>query len=66
MILGQQVNCGQGQKSLELFKQMQQEGVHPNSVLNFVGMLDACSGVVCPLRGQHGLFVLFFFLGSIL
>jgi hypothetical protein len=31
--------------------------VHPNSV-NFVGMLNACSGVVCPLRVQQG-FILF-------
>jgi hypothetical protein len=58
MILGQQVKCVQGQKSLELFQQMQQEGVHPNSV-NFVGMLNACSGVVCPLRGQQGFFFFF-------
>jgi hypothetical protein len=42
---------------------MQQEGVHPNSV-DFVGMLNPSSGVVCPLRGQQG-FVSFFF-GSIL
>ncbi|CAK9881759.1 unnamed protein product [Sphagnum jensenii] len=32
MILGH-VKCGQGQKALELFQQMQQEGVQPNSLL---------------------------------
>ncbi len=58
MILGQQVKCGQGQKSLELFQQMQQGGVHPNSV-NFVGMLNACSSVVCPSRGPGFFFFLF-------
>jgi pentatricopeptide repeat protein len=64
MILGKQVKCGQGQKSLELFQQLQQEGVQPNSV-NFVGMLNACSGALFPLRGQKGLFFLFLFFGSI-
>jgi pentatricopeptide repeat protein len=31
MILGH-VKCGQGQKALELFRQLQQEGVWPDSV----------------------------------
>ncbi|CAK9212162.1 unnamed protein product, partial [Sphagnum troendelagicum] len=44
MILGR-VKCGQGQKALELFQQMQQEGVQPNSV-TFVGVLNACASVL--------------------
>ncbi len=39
------VQCKQGQKALELFQQMQQEGVWPNSV-TFVGVLNACANVV--------------------
>jgi pentatricopeptide repeat protein len=39
MILGH-VKCGQGQKALELLRQMQQEGVLPDSV-TFVGVLNA-------------------------
>jgi pentatricopeptide repeat protein len=38
MILGH-VECGQGQKALELFQQMQQEHVQPNSYL--------CGGAKC-------------------
>ncbi len=34
------VKCGQGQKALELFWQMQEKGVQPNSV-TFVGVLKA-------------------------
>ncbi len=46
VILGH-VKCRQGQKALELFRQMQQEGVQPDSV-TFVGVLNACAGVaVC-------------------
>jgi len=37
MVLGH-VKCGQGQKALELFQQMQQQSVQPNSV-TFVGVL---------------------------
>jgi pentatricopeptide repeat protein len=40
MVLGH-VKCGQGQKALELFQQMQQQGVHPSSV-TFLGLLNAC------------------------
>jgi pentatricopeptide repeat protein len=38
------VKCGQGQKALELFRQMQQ-GVQANSV-TFVGVLNACASIV--------------------
>jgi pentatricopeptide repeat protein len=40
MVLGH-VQCGQGQMVLELFQQMQQEGVQPHSV-TFVGFLKCC------------------------
>jgi pentatricopeptide repeat protein len=43
MVLGH-VKCGQGQKTLELFQQMQQQGVQPNSV-TFVGVLKACANL---------------------
>jgi pentatricopeptide repeat protein len=43
MILGH-VKCGQGQKELELFQQMQQEGVCTDSV-TFVRVLNACASV---------------------
>ncbi len=39
MIVGY-VKCGQGQKSSELFHQMQQEGVQPDSV-TFIRVLNA-------------------------
>ncbi|KAH8972307.1 hypothetical protein BDL97_02G188100 [Sphagnum fallax] len=41
MILGL-VKCGQGQKALELYQQMQHEGVKPGP-LTFVGLLNACA-----------------------
>jgi pentatricopeptide repeat protein len=44
MILGH-VKCGQGQKALELFQQMQHEGVRSDSV-TFVGLLNACASLV--------------------
>jgi pentatricopeptide repeat protein len=50
MILGQ-VKCRQGQKSLELFQQMQQEGVQPDSV-TFVGVLNASASVVALDQGR--------------
>jgi len=53
MILGH-VKCGQGQKALELFQQMQREGVWPNSV-TFVGVLNACASVIALERA--GLFI---------
>ncbi|CAM6058325.1 unnamed protein product [Sphagnum tenellum] len=50
MVLGH-VKCGQGQKALELFQQMQQEGVRPNSV-TFVGVLNACASMVAYEEGK--------------
>ncbi len=50
MILGD-VKCGQGQKAVELFQQMQQEGVQPDSV-SFVGVLNACASMVAIEEGQ--------------
>ncbi|KAH8961064.1 hypothetical protein BDL97_05G031600 [Sphagnum fallax] len=51
MILGH-VNCGQGQKALELFQKMQQEGVHPDAV-TFVGVLNACASIMALEEGRH-------------
>jgi pentatricopeptide repeat protein len=39
MICGH-VKCGQGQKALELFQEMQKEGVQPD-LRTFVGLLNA-------------------------
>jgi pentatricopeptide repeat protein len=50
MVLGH-VKCGQGQKALELFQQVQQEGVQPNSV-TFVGVLNACASMVAYEEGR--------------
>jgi len=50
MIL-ERVKCGQGQKALKLFQQMQQEGVRPNSV-TFVGVLNACANVLALEDGR--------------
>jgi pentatricopeptide repeat protein len=50
MILGH-VKCGQGQKALDLFQQMQKEGVVPDSV-TFVGVLNACASVVALVEGR--------------
>jgi len=50
MILGH-VECGQGQKALGLFQQMQQEGVQPDS-LTFVGVLKACASMVALEEGR--------------
>jgi pentatricopeptide repeat protein len=50
MILGH-IKCGQGQKALELFRQMQQEGVQPDPV-TFVGVLNACASVVALEEGR--------------
>jgi pentatricopeptide repeat protein len=45
------VECNQVQKALELFQQMQQEGVQPDSV-TFVGVLNACASVVALEEGS--------------
>ncbi len=50
MILGH-VKCGQGQKALELYQQMQQEGVQPDSV-TFVGVLNACASLAALKDGR--------------
>ncbi len=50
MILGH-VKCGQGHKALELFQQMQQEGVWLNSV-TFVAVLNACASIVALEEGR--------------
>ncbi len=50
MILGH-VKCRQGQKVAELFQQMQQEGVQPDSV-GFVGVLNAHASMVAIEEGQ--------------
>ncbi len=51
MILGH-MKCRQGQDALELFEQMQQEGVQPNSV-TFVAVLNACARVGAVEVGRH-------------
>jgi pentatricopeptide repeat protein len=50
MILGH-IQCGKGQKALELFQQMQQAGMQPDS-LTFVGVLNACAGVIALEEGR--------------
>ncbi len=50
-MLSGHVKCGQGQKALELFQQMQQEGVRANSV-TFVAELNACSSLVVIDKGR--------------
>jgi pentatricopeptide repeat protein len=51
MILGH-VQCGQRQMALELFQQMQQEGVQLDFVI-FVGFRNACSSVVAFEEGWY-------------
>jgi pentatricopeptide repeat protein len=50
MIVGH-VMCGQRQKALELFQQMQQEDVLPNSV-TFVGVLNVYAGIFALEDGR--------------
>jgi pentatricopeptide repeat protein len=50
MIFGH-VKCGQGQKALELFQRMQQEGVWPDRV-TLVGVLNACASVAALEEGR--------------
>jgi len=45
------VKCGQGQMALELFQQMQQEGVQPDA-MTFVGVLNACASAVALEAGR--------------
>jgi pentatricopeptide repeat protein len=45
------VKCEQERKAPELFRQMQWEGVWPNSV-TFVGVLNACASVVALEEGR--------------
>ncbi len=51
MIFGH-VKYGQGQKALELFRQMQAEGVQP-APLTLVGVLNACASVVALEEGRR-------------
>ncbi len=51
MIFGH-VKCGEGHKALELFQNMQQEGVHPDSV-TFVGVLNACASIMALEEGRR-------------
>ncbi|CAM6093772.1 unnamed protein product [Calypogeia fissa] len=51
MILGS-VKCGHGQQALEHFKQMQLEGVEPDTV-TFVGALNACANVKALQEGRR-------------
>jgi len=46
------VKCDQGQRALELYQQLQREGVVPDSV-TFVGVLNACASVVALDEGRH-------------
>ncbi len=43
--------CEMQQEALELFQQMQQEGVQPNSV-TFVGVLNVCASVLALEEGR--------------
>jgi pentatricopeptide repeat domain-containing protein 1 len=51
MILGH-VKCGQGQKAPQVFQQMQQEGVWPNSV-SFVGVVYVCASLAALEEGRR-------------
>ncbi len=45
------VKCGQGQEALELFQQMQQEGLQPAPV-TFVGVLNSCASLIALEEGR--------------
>ncbi len=45
------VQCRQGQKALELFEKMQQEGVQPDSV-TFVGVMNASASILALEEGR--------------
>jgi pentatricopeptide repeat protein len=51
MILGH-VKCGRGQKALQLFQEMQHEGVEPNLV-TFIGVLNACASIAALDEGRR-------------
>ncbi len=46
------MKCEQGQKALDLFQQMQQEGVGLDPI-TLVGVLNACASVVALDKGMH-------------
>ncbi|CAM6051192.1 unnamed protein product [Sphagnum compactum] len=50
LVLGH-VKCGQGQKALELFQQMQDEGLQPDPV-TMGGVLNACASVAALKEGR--------------
>ncbi|CAK9861256.1 unnamed protein product, partial [Sphagnum jensenii] len=50
-ILGGCAMHGHGQKALELYEQMQKEGVQPDSV-TFVGVLNACASLAALKEGR--------------
>jgi len=52
LILGH-VKYGRGQKALELFQQMQREGVQPDAII-FVGVLNACASIMALEEGRRG------------
>ncbi|KAJ7533360.1 hypothetical protein O6H91_13G045300 [Diphasiastrum complanatum] len=51
-MIGGYLKCGQGQKALELFGVMQQEGVEPDSV-TFIVVLNACASVAALEEGRR-------------
>ncbi|CAK9213960.1 unnamed protein product [Sphagnum jensenii] len=51
MMLFGHVKCGEREKALEPFQQMQQEGVQPDPV-TFVGVLNACASVAALEEGR--------------
>jgi pentatricopeptide repeat protein len=51
IILGH-VKCEQGQKALNLFQQMQWEGVEPEP-MTFVEVLNSCTSVAALEEGRH-------------
>jgi pentatricopeptide repeat protein len=46
------VKCGQGQKALDLYRQMREEGAKPNSI-TFVGVLNAIAGLGAIEEGRR-------------
>jgi len=51
MILGY-LKCGQGQKALEIYQQMQHEAVQPDTI-NFIGVISACASVMALEEGRR-------------